>query len=43
VAKQEIGNADGFPGFIMGTAVIPYGTKTENILAIKQACIDAGS
>ncbi|MBL4575371.1 MAG: uroporphyrinogen decarboxylase family protein [Opitutaceae bacterium] len=43
VAKQEIANAGDFPGFIMGTAVIPFATKTENILAIKQACIDAGS
>ena len=29
------------PGFIMGTAVIPYGTATQNILAVKQACLDA--
>ncbi len=43
VAKQDIDNAKGYPGFIMGTAVIPYATKTENILAIKQACLDAGA
>lgn len=31
------------PGFIMGTAVTPYGTPTENLLAVKQACIDAAA
>lgn len=29
------------PGFIMGTAVVPYGTPTENLLAVKQACLDS--
>ena len=29
------------PGFIMGTAVTPFGTPTENLLAVKQACLDA--
>jgi uroporphyrinogen decarboxylase len=28
-------------GFIMGTAVIPFGTPKENVLAVKQACLDA--
>jgi uroporphyrinogen decarboxylase len=26
------------PGFIMGTAVVPYGTPTENLLAVREAC-----
>ena len=28
------------PGFIMGTAVVPYGTPTENLLAVKRACLE---
>lgn len=42
VSAKEISRGKGIPGFIMGTAVIPYGTPKENILAIKQACLDAG-
>ncbi len=30
--------ADGMPGFIMGTAVVPYGSPTENLNAIRDAC-----
>ena len=41
VAQQCIQESEGYPGYIMGTAVIPYGTPTENLLAIRQACIDA--
>ena len=33
--------SEGYSGFIMGTAVIPYGTSTENLLAVKRACLDA--
>jgi uroporphyrinogen decarboxylase len=41
VAKVEVERGKDLPGFIMGTAVIPFGTPTENILAVKQACLDA--
>lgn len=41
VAAREISQGRDLPGFIMGTAVIPFGTPTANILAIKQACLDA--
>lgn len=41
-AVQEAWFHKEFPGFIVGTGVIPYGTPSENILAIKQACLDAG-
>lgn len=40
VAREEIARGRGLPGFILGTAVIPFGTPTANILAIKQACLD---
>jgi uroporphyrinogen decarboxylase len=40
-AQKEISQGRDLPGFIMGTAVIPYGTPTQNILAVKQACLDA--
>lgn len=43
-AKRELHRGRDLPGFIMGTGVIPFGTRTENILAIKRACLDeAGS
>jgi uroporphyrinogen decarboxylase len=41
VATREIRRGHDLPGFIMGTAVVPFGTPTANILAIKQACLDA--
>jgi len=37
-ARQVIAEADQYPGFIMGTAVVPYGTPLENLLVIKTAC-----
>ena len=40
-AIKMIKESEEYPGYIMGTAVIPYGTPTENLLAIKQACIDS--
>ncbi len=40
-ARTELKNGAGLPGFILGTAVIPFGTPTENILAVKQAIVDA--
>jgi len=41
VAKKYIEESQRYAGYIMGTAVIPYGTENENLLAIKQACIDS--
>lgn len=41
VAAGEVARGRSLPGFIMGTAVIPFGTPTENILAVKRACVDA--
>ncbi len=38
---RELARGRDLPGFIMGTAVIPFGTATENILAVKRACLDA--
>lgn len=40
VALREVCRGRDRPGFILGTGVIPYGTPTENILAIKRACRD---
>lgn len=40
VACREVRRGRDIPGFIMGTAVIPFGTPAENILAVKQACLD---
>jgi len=40
-ARRTISEAGGFEGFIMGTSVIPFGTPTEKLLAVKQACLDA--
>lgn len=41
VAAGEVARGRNLPGFIMGTAVIPFGTPTENVLAVKRACADA--
>ncbi|MCE0498212.1 MAG: hypothetical protein LV481_09745 [Methylacidiphilales bacterium] len=40
-AGKIVSQGHEMPGFIMGTAVIPYGTATQTILAVKQACLDA--
>lgn len=40
-ARSEVGRGRDLPGFIMGTAVIPFGTPVANILAVKRACLDA--
>jgi uroporphyrinogen decarboxylase len=40
VTAGELRRGRDLPGFIMGTGVIPFGTPTANILAIKQACRD---
>ena len=34
----EVRRGADMPGFIMGTAVIPFGSPTENILAVRAAC-----
>jgi uroporphyrinogen decarboxylase len=34
-AASEVALAEGYPGFILGTGVIVYGTATEKILAVK--------
>ena len=41
-AQQIVAEGNDLPGFIMGTAVVPYGTPTENLLAVKRACLEAG-
>ncbi len=41
IARAEVRRGKDLPGFIMGTAVIPFGTPTDHILAVKQACLDA--
>lgn len=39
-ARQYIKDADGMPGFILGTAIVPFGTPTENVLAVRQAAME---
>ncbi len=41
VAKSVVEEGEGYGGFIVGTAVVPYGTPTANLLAVKQACVEA--
>lgn len=41
LAKEEIARGRGLPGFIAGTAVVPFGTPTASLHAVKQACLDA--
>lgn len=36
--RTEVARGADMPGFIMGTAVIPFGSPTENILAVRAAC-----
>ena len=43
VACRKLRRGRNVPGFIMGTAVVPFGTPTENVVAIKRACIDSAS
>jgi uroporphyrinogen decarboxylase len=40
LASEFLREAGSYPGFILGTGVVPYGTPTENILAIREAVID---
>jgi uroporphyrinogen decarboxylase len=42
-AAREVARGRDLPGYLMGTAVIPYGTPTENVLAVKRACLDAAT
>ena len=37
-ARQMVAEGADLPGFIIGTAVVPYGTPTENLLAVRSAC-----
>lgn len=37
-ARQVVSEGLDLPGFIVGTAVVPYGTPTENLLAVRRAC-----
>jgi uroporphyrinogen decarboxylase len=37
VALRYLEEARGYPGFILGTSVVPYGTPIENLLAIRDA------
>ena len=41
--RKEIARGAEMPGFIMGTAVIPFGSPTENILAVRAACQENAS
>lgn len=36
-ARREKAAAEGYPGFIMGTGVVPYGIATERIVAVRDA------
>ena len=36
-AREYLADAEGMPGFILGTAVLPFGTPTENVLAVRDA------
>jgi len=36
-AKQCLKESEGYPGFILGTGVVPYGTPLENLHAIRSA------
>ena len=35
-ARQMVAEGADLPGFIIGTAVVPYGTPTENLLAVRK-------
>ena len=37
-AQQVVAEGADLPGFIVGTAVVPYGTPTGNLLAVRRAC-----
>jgi uroporphyrinogen decarboxylase len=37
-AKRYLAEAEGMNGFVMGTAVVPFGSPAENIAAIREAC-----
>lgn len=38
LSREIIAAGADLPGFIMGTAVVPYGTPTDNLLAVRGAC-----
>jgi uroporphyrinogen decarboxylase len=37
--RKEKAGAGGYPGFIMGTGVVPYGIATEKIIAVRDALL----
>ena len=39
-ARRYIKEATGVDGFILGTAVVPFGTPKENIFAVRQAAVE---
>ncbi len=39
-AAQYIKEAQSYRGFILGTGVVPYGTPTENLLAVRRAVFE---
>ncbi len=41
-ATAYLKDAEGMNGFIMGTAVVPFGSPTENIVAIREVCETRG-
>lgn len=41
--KSEVATAAGYPGFILGTAVAPYGTPTSVFDAIREALVGCSS
>jgi uroporphyrinogen decarboxylase len=43
VTLREVRRGRELPGFILGTGVIPFGTPTENILALRRACRDGAA
>lgn len=36
-ALKYLEEAQGYPGFVLGTGVVPYGTPTSNLIAIREA------
>jgi uroporphyrinogen decarboxylase len=41
VAHRYLREAEGMNGFILGTAVVPFGTPTENVVAVRNAVLHA--
>ncbi len=41
-AVRIVQEGQSYGGFIAGSAVVPFGTPTANLMAVKQACLDVG-